>query len=249
MPRIDTMAAWRGLLGAAAMAAATVGPAAAQIMVVRAQGPSAASYPAGALLPAGKTVQLMAGDRLILLDGGGTRQLDGPGRFLPRRPSARARSALSILFSEGRPPGSRIGAARGAPVATATRVALAPTNIWQVDVASPGDFCFAAGQSVALWRRDADTAAVMITRRADNSTRTLTWTAGNMSLDWPADLPVADGEAYLISTTDGLDAGVIWRAVDPPSGDWTGFAGQLAQRKCYAQLDTLKAALGSSDGP
>ena len=234
---------------AALMAATVVGQAAAQVMVVRTRGPSAASYPSGTLLPAGKTLQLLAGDHLILLDGAGTRQLDGPGRFLPRQPSAKARSALLTLFSEDRPAGARIGAARSIMAATTARVALAPTNIWQIDVASPGAFCVAAGQPVSLWRRDADTEAIMITREADNSVRTLTWTAGNMSLDWPADLPLADGEEYLVRTTDGLDGGVIWRAVDPPSGDWAAFAGQLAQRKCYAQLDTLRASLGGSDGP
>ncbi|HEY5070512.1 MAG TPA: hypothetical protein VII63_00630 [Caulobacteraceae bacterium] len=240
----------RALALGALTAAAIALPAAAQVMVVRAQGPSAAAYRAGTLLPANQPIQLAAGDHLTVLDGGGTRQFDGPGRFLTRQPSAQAKSALTALLSQNPRTGHRLGAARGIGSPTApARPLAAPANIWQIDLALPGDFCVAASQPIELWRRDTDAATVVITRMRDDSKRTLTWRAGEAALDWPVDLPLADGEAYLVSTTDGMDAGVIWRAVAPPSDDWIAFAGQLVQRGCYAQLDTLRVALGAPAAP
>jgi hypothetical protein len=232
------------------MAVAIGVPAMAQIMVMRAQGPSAGVYRAGTLLPANRPLVLRAGDHVTLLEGGGTRQFDGPGSFLPQGPSAQARGALVALFSHNPPPPSRLGAARGlASEASAARPLAPPANIWQIDVASPGDFCVAAGQPVELWRRDTNAASIVITRMSDNGKRTLAWPAGAASLEWPADLPLTDGEAYLVWTSDGMDAGVIWRAVDAPSGDWTGFAGQLLQKGCFAQLDTLRVALDPTNSP
>lgn len=233
----------------ALMAAAIGGSATAQIMVLRAQGPSAGAYHAGTLLAANKALVLQAGDHVTLLDGGATRQFNGPGRFLPNGPSIAATGALAALFSRNPPPPSRLGAARGVTSTPTGPTATPPANIWQIDVSSPGDFCVAAGQPVELWRRDAGAATIVITRMSDGAKRTLTWPAGSASLPWPADLPLADGEAYLVWTSDGMDAGVIWRAVDPPTGDWTGFAGQLMQKGCFAQLDTLRLALGPTGSP
>jgi hypothetical protein len=55
--------------------------------------------------------------------------------------------------------------------------------------------------------------------------------------------PLVDGERDLVSSTDGLEASMVWYAVDPPSGDWHAFAQQLVAKGCDRQLATLKASM------
>src|SRR3546814_19025400 len=55
--------------------------AAAETMVVRATGPSAATYQPGSKLADGGSLALKAGDGVTLLDARGTRTRRGPGRF------------------------------------------------------------------------------------------------------------------------------------------------------------------------
>src|SRR3546814_14937569 len=69
-----------GLTAAAAVAALTmVTAAAAQSMVVRSTGPSAAKYPTGARLQSSDKLTLVAGDRIVLMQSGKPRTLSGPG--------------------------------------------------------------------------------------------------------------------------------------------------------------------------
>src|SRR3546814_13131701 len=71
-----------GLTAAAAVAALTmVTAAAAQSMVVRSTGPSAAKYPTGARLKSSDKLTLVAGDRIVLMQSGNARPLSGPGTF------------------------------------------------------------------------------------------------------------------------------------------------------------------------
>ena len=239
---------WVGVATALAVAVST--SALAQVMVVSARGPSATAYSPGSLLPGNKVIRLVAGDHLTVLEGGGTRQFDGPGSFVLAAPSAQATSALAQLFSQNRPPPSRLGAARG----HARGGISTPSNLWQIDVTWPGNFCFVAGRPMSIWRPDADAAnavSVSITRVSDNSKLTVAWRGGDSAVDWPARMPLADGETYLVSDADSSEAGmgVTWRAIDPPTGDWTAFARQLLERRCYAQLDTLRTSLAPTNDP
>ena len=70
-----------GLAAAAVMAVTVAGTAAAQSMVVRSTGPSASKYPTGTKLKASDKLTLVAGDRVVLIQGGKTRTLAGPGSF------------------------------------------------------------------------------------------------------------------------------------------------------------------------
>src|SRR3546814_17410876 len=71
-----------GLTAAAAVAALTmVTAAAAQSMVVRSTGPSAAKYPTGARLKSSDKLTLVAGDRSVLMQSGKTRPLPAPCTF------------------------------------------------------------------------------------------------------------------------------------------------------------------------
>ncbi len=219
--------------------------AAAQTMVVSAQGPSAGAFPGGTMLRPGAALDLKAGDHVTVFQGGGTRRFDGPGHFLPQQPSPEARTALVSLISQSRPvSASRIGAVRDFGASTSRAAAREiPAGLWQVDIAKPGPFCLAAGQAPQLWRLSNAAAKSTITRLSDNRSAQVEWPANARTVDWPATLPTTDGETYLISTGGGDDAGVSWRSVPAPAGDWTAFAAALAKAGCNAQLDTLKVAV------
>src|SRR3546814_20248736 len=76
-----------GLTAAAVVAALTmVTAAAAQSMVVRSTGPSAAKYPTGARLKSTDKLTLVAGARLVLMPSGKPRTLSGPGTFCATGP-------------------------------------------------------------------------------------------------------------------------------------------------------------------
>src|SRR4029450_4662610 len=68
-------------LALAALLATGAASAAANVLVVRAQGPSAKAYPAGRSLADNAQIQLRAGDSIIVLTPRGTRTFRGPGNF------------------------------------------------------------------------------------------------------------------------------------------------------------------------
>src|SRR3546814_17538880 len=97
-----------GLTAAAAVAALTmVTAAAAQSMVVRSTGPSAAKYPTGARLKSSDKLTLVAGDRLALMQSGKPRTMSGPGTF------GAPGTVQASLSTGGHVPRLRIGRAEG----------------------------------------------------------------------------------------------------------------------------------------
>jgi hypothetical protein len=225
------------------LAAAIGGGAMAQVMVLRADGPSQTIFSPGTMLPANRPVPLQAGDHITLLDGAGALEIVGPGEQLPNRPSAAINPQLMAMLGQFRS-GSSAGAARG----EARGPTVAPSNIWQVSLSSTGNFCFAIDQPIALWReKTLQTAKVMITRPSDDDDPGVSrkWPSGNHALDWPtADLPLADGEVYQIAWSDNpAGRNIVWRKVDPPSTGWPEFASQLLKNGCDSQLETIAAAM------
>ena len=92
------------------------GQAAAETMVVRATGPSAATYKPGSKLGDGGSLTLKAGDVVTLLDARGTRTLRGPGSFNVAAAASAAPAnnvMLSALLDTKRVRRARTGAVRG----------------------------------------------------------------------------------------------------------------------------------------
>ena len=88
----------------AALLAAGATAAAANVLVVRSSGPSAASYKAGRSLPDNARITLRQGDTVVVLTGGGTRTFRGPGTFSP---SSAVRAGPRVATdADGRRPGS-----------------------------------------------------------------------------------------------------------------------------------------------
>ena len=208
------------------------GTAMADILVVRSVGPSAKSFPLGKRLPDNARIVLQANDQLTLLDGRGTRELRGPGSFTAASASsAPAQLAATTGMVNGRR--ARIGAVRGVESGP-----LRPPSIWHVDVAKSANVCVSPPNHVALWRQDAG-AARTLTVIGAGQTRRLSWQEGDSTLDWPADLPVADGTEYRLSWSGGAPATIRFRTLPQRPAGLEATASMLIERQCNAQLDLL----------
>ena len=220
-------------VAAAAILAASATAAAANILVVRSSGPSSRSYPPGRALAPNARVTLRQGDTIVLLDGRGTRTLRGPGTYAAGAAArVTTRSALAVN-NKGRV--GRVGASR--------RVMAQPRSpsIWHVDASRSATICVADASNLILWRPSAtETLQLSIASAAGGAARTLTWSAGQSTLPWPADLRVAHDAEYRLSA-EGVAVATRLRFRLLPAAP-TGLEAQAAafiQNGCQAQLDVL----------
>ncbi|BAI98664.1 hypothetical protein Sj15T_37320 [Sphingobium sp. TA15] len=220
--------------------------AAAETMVVRATGPSAATYKPGSKLADGGSIALKAGDVVTLLDARGTRTLRGPGSFnVAAANAAPANSVmLSALLDTKRVRRARTGAVRGS-VGEAPPAAPRRPNLWMVDVAQSGTLCIADPASVRLWRADASKPAT-IGISGEGVQATASFRMGESVAPWPVAAPVREGAAYRLS--DGSRAAdVRFALIDPASLGLDGVASGLIAHQCMAQLDLLVETATLSD--
>lgn len=217
---------------AAAALLATAGAAAADILVVRSSGPSAKSYPPGKRLPESARITLKAADQLTVLDGRGTRTIRGPGTFTAGTARVAAAAAPAPAPGQRR---ARIGAVRG-PGSTELR----PPTIWHVDVSKSSAVCLADLSPPTLWRSDPAEALTLKVSGAGGAAHEIDWAAGDSTVAWPAELPVADGAAYRLSGKEGGEAvALTFRTLPQKPGGLEDMASSLIRNGCTAQLDLL----------
>jgi hypothetical protein len=218
-------------LGTAVLAALiAAAPAAANVLVVRSSGPSAAAYPVGRSLPDNARITLRAGDNLVVLGAAGTRSFRGPGTFSPG--TAALAGARTIASSDGRR--ARIGAVRSAGI-----VPRGPT-IWHVDVTQSGTFCLASASNVMLWRPDASTRTTLTVTGPGARPRTAQWAAGRATLAWPAGAPIANGATYSFGQSGvAVPTQITFRVLGGELADLEGVAAALIANGCQDQLDVL----------
>lgn len=218
----------------AAIAFASASAAAANILVVRSSGPSAKSYPPGRSLPANAQVALRPGDTIVLLDGRGTRTLRGPGTFAAGAAAqAGTRSALTVN-NGGRI--GRVGDSRGTPET------IRPPSIWHVDISQSATACVANPRSVILWRPNATQTVNLSISAAGTSgnARSFTWTAGQTTLAWPADLTVSSDAEYRLAVEGvAVPTRIRFRVLRSEPAGIDGQAQAFIQNGCQAQLDVL----------
>ncbi len=223
------------------MSALAASAASAQMLVVRATGPSAGSYAPGKMLPATATVTLAAGDEIVVMDGGGTRSLKGPGSFTGKGAS-QAAGLGTMLASLGDRTNSRMartGAIRGGGPAPA----LLP-SLWAIDTTTGGTFCLVNSTDAQLWRADSSAATSVPIRKGDDGAPAYaSFDAGAATTPWPADIsPRADGE-YLIGPDANVQSVSIRILADSP-GDLAALAAAFGRSGCQRQIAFLRAAAG-----
>jgi len=213
------------------LSATAAASAAASVLVVRASGPSAKSYPAGRSLPDNARIALRAGDSVVILDTRGTRTFRGPGTFSP---TTQVQAAVRTVATTGGRR-ARIGAVRSAGL-----LPLSPATIWQVDVSQSATVCRAASEPVTLWRADPSRSANLTIEGPARVTRELLWPAGASTLAWPTDLPVVEDGTYALSLTGQPTAATIrFKTLAAVPTDLTGAAQALIRSGCTEQLDLL----------
>jgi hypothetical protein len=219
-----------GRLALAALLVSGAASAAANVLVVRATGPSAGTYPPGRSLPDNARIALRDGDTLVVLDARGTRTFRGPGNYTPSQ--AVAASARTTTTANGRR--VRIGAVRSAGIVPAS-----PTTIWHLDASQSGNMCIADTSEVMLWRGDTS-GPTTVTISGSGGSRQVAWPAGAATLAWPSDLPISEGAQYSLAQPGvAVPARVTFRTLDSQPADMTAVAAELIERECQEQLDLL----------
>lgn len=214
----------------AALLFATATAAAANVLVVRSSGPSAATYKAGRSLPDNARITLRQGDTVVLLTSGGTRTFRGPGTFAA---NASGGSGPQLATgSDGRR--ARVGAVRNAGVLPRGG------TIWDVDVTQSGTFCVVASRPVMLWRPDASLPVALSIDGPGGADRTVQWAAGQPTLAWPSGTQLADGASYSFRMPGvAVPTQITFRTLSSEPADLDGVAAALIENGCEGQLDLL----------
>lgn len=207
----------------------------ADVLVVRATGPSAKKFPAGRSLADNAQLTLLANDSVVVLDSRGTRTLRGPGTVSPGMASAQRPAQMASSTPQRR---ARIGAVRSVGAAP---VGVRPSSLWSLDVAKSGNVCLAGSPSLSLWRADASKPATLtLTRTRDGARENVQWNAGQATLSWPSTLAPADGAEYRVSWPGAAAATTLrFKNVGtlPMAPEQT--ARTLIANGCTSQLDVL----------
>jgi hypothetical protein len=105
-------------------------------------------------------------------------------------------------------------------------------------VSKSSNVCVANPSRLTLWRRDSASAIGLDIGGPGGRSKRLTWEAGASTLEWPSDLPVADGIQYRLSWRGGPAATLLrFRTVPAAPAGLEDVAQTLIRNRCEAQLD------------
>lgn len=219
----------------AAVAFCTAASAQAGSIVVRSTGTKA--YPTGKVLADNAKIILKTGETVTILDGKGTRVLNGPGTFstVVGGGVAQETRVKNILGNSGTRV-ARTGAIRG------TESKARPSSIWQADITHTGTVCVATPGSFAAWRAPTEAAAsYTITRVSDGKSAQIAFPAARAQAPWPvAEMPVTDGSTFRV-TGPGLAAPATVRfavmGIQPTGLEST--VSEMMSRGCAGQSELL----------
>lgn len=225
-----------------ALAAGELPAAAAEVLVLRSDGPRAERhYRAGSRHADNAIFQLRPGDSLVVLAAGGTRSWRGPGYFSLAAP------ARPLVLANGQQVRVQTGALRSPP----RQEGVQPTEFWHYDIRAGGDLCVPVGTRPTLWRPRSDAPARATLTAASGVTHSFDWPADQTSLAWPDAVPVRDKERYFLTLNGTPRAVRVEAHVLPQAADASvdQIAAQLVQSGCSAQLDTLIATRVDPSAP
>lgn len=224
--------------------------------VVRSTGPSAAKYPIGKKFKSGERVELVAGDRLVLMEKGTTRTLAKPGTFNATGPvqiSQNMSTTVTRMISKGGTGRSRGGFTRGPgdTMAVAAAEMRAP-NVWLLDYRQGGTFCVADPATLLLWRPDMAADQLLTIdagKGAGAKSETVALITGANFRKWPTDtVPVQYDMDYQLSGA-GLANPVTVRfkalTAMPESADEA--VSSLLKNGCGGQLERLVDAMSEAE--
>lgn len=236
-------------ISVAAAALAMPGIAAADALVVRASGPSAATYPVGRRLQPAERIVLRAGDRITIVGEGPSRTLAGPGNFPVRATSASNAGSANTLSRYLSASGTSIGRTGAVRSGTTATVPGRTRNLWSIDVEQSGARCILDTNDVTLFRSDMRADALMTIANAANPSETanIAFVAGQNFRAWPREaLPIRAGVTYRVSGAGAAPVDLTFVVLPNAPADAESAAGVLASNNCTAQLADLGEELASS---
>lgn len=202
-------------------------------LVVRAAGPSAASFKPGQRLADGP-INLKAGDSIVVLDAKGTRSFSGPGSFSMAAPSAAAQEvAFSDLLVQKPARRARIGAVRaggqdqGPPT---------PPGVWALDTRASDTVCAIDPANVSLWRADTAAAMTMKVSRSDGASADVMFGAGQALATLP---PAVAGKAGAITIMGGKSPVTLTVKQIAAPADVEALGVALVEAGCQSQFQRL----------
>lgn len=223
-------------------------PALAGPLVVRAMGPSAASFKAGQRLPDSTPLTLKAGDQITILDARGTRNLSGPGSFRLDQSSAVAtQTGFNELLTQKTERRARIGAVRS--VGGTVNGKPVPPGVWAIDAGTSATVCVLDASKLSLWRADPTAVGtITVARATGGASAPVAFAAGQAVAAWPTAIAVADGDRFNTKGA-GAPASLTIRklAAAPAAIDELGAAFLAAG--CQSQFDRLTTVTKLADAP
>lgn len=246
----------RAALTAVALVASTAlaGTAAAQAIVVRATGPSAAKFPKGMKLGAGASISLQAGDVVTVLDRVGTRVYKGKATVAIDSQVLRDRGLVTMLSrSLSNPRTIRAGAVRGA--VPAGPAPMAPKSVWLADIDKGGKVCVPQGSGLYLWRGENGAQRLSWLSEAEGGAMVrLQFPPQTSGISWPSgSLPLVAGRSYRINGEGAGDRAVEFEVVslapDAIPDNAADLGSLLLANGCSVQFDLLADSLGGADTP
>ncbi len=211
----------------------------ADVMILRAVGPSSAHYVAGRTIPDATRIALRANDQLVLLDSHGTRTLQGPGIFVAGAASSAATSLISLAGASSQRR-ARIGAVRNN---LADSGPPRRPNIWFVDIGQNGPACLTDAKTVTIWRRDSEIAGSSAIVAPGGATAKIDWIKGQATQSWPAKLPIVPNGDYRVTGAGASPAGnaIRFQMIGQPPVDMQTLGAALVSHACQGQIDVLIA--------
>jgi hypothetical protein len=211
------------------------GAQAAQLIVVETRG---SDLKTGQSVDGGAPLNLPAGARVVMVSAEGTTlTLKGPFNGPPEGDGGggkgnKVADSLKNLVAARAADTTSLGAARNG-----SQVELPDPWLW--DATAIGDVCKREGERTVLWRPAGDAEAALTILPADRSwTATAKWPAGSVTLALPADLPIGDGDTFLLEMAGSSAALTVHVA---PSGLSTeaGQVAWMALSRCDRQLTSM----------
>lgn len=221
----------------------SAGAEAAQLIVVEARG---TDLKTGQSVDGTAPLNLAAGARLVMVSAEGTTlTLKGPFSGPPEGDGGggkgkgnKVADSLKNLVAARAADTTSIGAARNG-----SQVELPDPWLW--DATAIGDVCKREGERTILWRPAADAEAALTLLPADRSwTATARWPAGSSTLALPADLPIGDGDTFLLEMA-GSSAALTVHVAPPALATEAGQTAWMAVSRCDRQLEAMAKRLAA----
>lgn len=227
---------------------------AAQLVVVKTENLQATGLQPGAVIDAGKSIELPPGAVITVVSEDGTvSKLIGPFSGKPANsgdaPSDPAMvEALSRLFASNQPTANAWGTFRGNDQGTTFRGGaenghVAP--VWSVDVQHSQTACALPSQAPVLWRAEAAQAFSMTVLQLQTGREgTVTFEPGVTEMSWPQGVPLADGGDYALRDADNRwEQRVLLKLLPNDVHGTAQQAAWMSDAGCVRQARALLASL------